>query len=346
MPTFKERAISDMRIPGYGGSYSSSYAPADDVMWGAGNQWNSKAWLAMGRYIYTPPGQVVEAYTSTNPDVAELSYLSSSPVRYEVYTRWLPWGHQFVGSSTQTPNSVTGWNHNTRQLFYDVQLWQRSKNTGLWSLLRAGQPLNDVLSSVSYQEQSFNQSDSRSDTTTGGKSYRPTRDTSAPTRPYRVAHWFINDFTPIGSTADIADVLLCCRTSLILHDPNGTDDRGTSNLISSIGCDPYPASSGVGLAAPPVGISKPRRVSAKWPNWEWLILHTMTEAQINSIGLPPALTNLAEGSGTVDPPVDPPPANPSTTNWSALASPRAWSARATTLTAPTKVRRGRRARME
>lgn len=344
MPTFKERAISDMRIPGYGGSYDTSYAPAEDSMWGAGNQWNSRANLMMGRYIHTPAGQVVECYTVANPDRDELAYVEGSDITFDVYSRWLPWGHLFVGSSSQSPNSVTGWSHNSRQMFYDVELWQRSKNTGQWTLLRAGQPGNDVLSSVNYVEQEFNLSDSREETLTEGKSYRPTQDASAPIRPYRAAHWFMDDYSPMGNTADVADVLVFCKTSLVLNDPTGTDDRNSNKMVSSLGMDPYPAAGGVGRTAPGVGTSRPRVVTAKWPNWEWLVLHTMTEAEINSVGLPPSLTNLVEGDAN-NPPVAPPPPPPTLVKWVAKTTPVGWVSPAVTTTPPNKVRRPRRAIM-
>jgi hypothetical protein len=38
-------------------------------------------------------------------------------------------------------------------------------------------------------------------------------------------------------------------------------------------------------------------VTAKYPDWQWHVMHTMTEAQFNATnGYPSALTNLVEGA--------------------------------------------------
>lgn len=346
MPTFKERAISDMRIPGHTGSYASSYAPGDGQFWAGTNQWTYRSWLSMGRYVYTPPGGPCDGYNpAINPDYADGTAWETDPnIINGVYTQYLPWGQQMVSAAVQSPNSVTGWNHNTRTMFFDAEIWQKSKNTGLWTRLAAGQPLNDVLCNVDYQGGNiFNASDSRLEAITGGKSYRPTYLSTARIRPYKVAHMFFERFVTFlnNNSADVADVLTFVKVSNVLHNPAGVDDRDTSALMVSWGCDAYNPSGGFPIQ-PGLGISRPRLVRAKWPNWEWLVFHTMTEAQINTTnGLPPSLVNLSEGSGSVSPPpVDPgtpPTVSPTIIAWKPLATPRKWEAQNVTTTAPNKV---------
>jgi hypothetical protein len=344
MPTFKERAISDMRIVGHTGSYLTSYAPGDDSFYGPTNNWASKAVLAMGRYVHTPAGQLCEAYTSTNPDVNNLNFVTNAGSRFGVYDRFLVWGQLFVSNAVKSPNSVTGWNHNTRVMIFDQEMWQKSKNTGLWTQRSISNSFNYALYSLNFLQSIWLGADARQEGTINNYySFRVTQDATAPIAPYRIPHWYTNEFVPIGSTSDVADMMVAFKVSLVLQDPNGVDDRATSAHMVSAGLDAYLQGANP-IIIPGCGISRPRLVRALWPNWEWCVFHTMTEAQANTTnGVPPSLA--AQGEGETETPVIPPTVNPTRVEWSTLTSPINWSTRAATLTAPNKVRSARRAKM-
>jgi hypothetical protein len=345
MPTFKERAISDMRIVGHTGSYLTSYAPGDDRYWGPPNNWAGRSTLGMSRYVHTPAGQLCEAFdANVNPDVSYLDFVTDPAARFGVYDRFLVWGQLLVSDSAKSPNTATGWAHNTRAMIFDQEMWQRSKNTGAWTRRSLSNTFNYALYSLNFLESVWLGADARREGSINNYySFRVTQDAAAPIAPYRIPHWYTNEFVQIGNTADVADLMVAFKVSLVLQDPNGVDDRATSAHMVSAGLDAYLQGANP-IIIPGCGISRPRLVRALWPNWEWCVMHTMTEAQINSVGVPPSLANLTEGDDST-PPVDPPAPSPTVADWSALTSPINWATRQVSQVAPTVVKRGRRARM-
>jgi hypothetical protein len=151
---------------------------------------------------------------------------------------------------------------------------------------------------------------------------------------------------------DVADVLVSTKVSLVIDDTDGPDDRAASRFMVAVGADYYPNTA---LAVyPGVGTSRHKLVTARWPDFQYAVMHTMTEAQFNAAGgYPSAFAGLAEGGsgggsggggGSGSWLITP----PSRAEWFALetAGANSWLTHAVANTAPNKVRKGRRARMK
>lgn len=306
MATFKERAISDMRIPGYGGSYATSYALNDSAPLGRPSSWpeSSRAMLNMGRYPYTPPGQMCEAFTSTNPDQSNVSWVSES-VKYASWNRITLWG-EVVCATQFGVNHTPGWVNNTRVMVWDAELWIRMRSTGQWVLIRKSSALSGGQYRGDYSGDYQGAADIRSESA-GGTSFRVTNNPSAPGGALLVHYWWggLSQF-PLFNAYEVMDVVSAHKTALVLHNPTGADDREYSRFLNVVGADYYPSDGSV-IVYPGVGFSRFKFVTAKWPNWQWHIMHTMTEADVNSIGLPPSLSGLSEGAAEPGPDPDPGP---------------------------------------
>lgn len=348
MALWTEVAVSDMRIPGYGGTYPTSYAATDDTWWlrNSTSSQNRRASLVQGRYA-TPT-----AFTTTNPDyAAELSYYAANdPIRSTTWTRIQYW-NQLVLSGTYRNLHTAGWENNTRVMVWDAQLWVRSASTGLFTLrYSSNTPGGDVWTpnfGTPFAKES-NNADWRIETSTGYPSMRLV------STPDNSSYYFWHGYGSVTAITgpDVSDVLVTTKAALVLDDPDAVDDRRFSRFMFNVGADYYP---GTSLAVyPGVGTSRYKFVRAEYPNFQYFVMHTMTEAQFNATnGYPSVFNGLSEGDsvpggggGT-----DPPPSTtwliqpPSKGQWFTKLDTGAnnWSTHAVANTEPNKVRRGRRA---
>ena len=355
MPTWAEIALSDMRRVGFSGAYRDSVAYNDDAWLGRSfyspSSTQHRAVCAQGRYALAS-----EAYSNTNPDFAvELDYdVGSVRSQHNAY-RILGWMHTPLGE-TYGLSHASGYVGNSRILMWDMRIAIKSKATGQWTVHGPQEFSGGMVQTASNRPVSTGPGgDFRYEPAYGHYSCRPVNTTAAPHSGYLCWHgWgqFIN-IDPY----DVADVCGTCRTSLILHDPSGTDDREFSRFMFAFSADYYPASSVASFDYyNSIAQARVKFVTARWPNSQIHVFHTMTEAQFNAAnGYPPQFANLADSIGT---PTTPTPTNPSPTpttptppivaptvgKWTALASPGAWSSIGVANTAPTgSIRRARRA---
>ena len=127
--------------------------------------------------------------------------------------------------------------------------------------------------------------------------------------PYWTFHGYaggVNFLSP-NTVGQVEDVLVLQKTALVLHNRTATDDRDFSRFLLACGADWFPdpgvTIDGAANFVPGIGTSKHKYVTAKYPDWQWHVMHTMTEAQFNATnGYPSALTNLVQGDGSVAPP--------------------------------------------
>ena len=345
-------ALSDMRIPGAaagGASYINTYAYNEDFWWGRNaNGSNSsqyrRAGLAMGRYG-SP-----EAFTTTNPDYSEISYLTDPTTVTQAWPRITFWNQFFLGE-TWKDQHMPGWANNTRIMSWDHQLWVKWKSTGQWQRLMISDSLSGANFSVQFDVEDYANIDLRTETGTGYPSLRLRYDTNAKWVPYWVFHgWTGGNITVpgLGST-DVADLVISQRTALVLHDPNGVDDRDYSRYMMNAGSDWYPAGSMAWY--PGVGTGRGKFITAKYPDYHYHVLHTMTEAQFKAVnGYPSYFDGLTDGGGVAPPPPPEPEgriALPSRGSWFAKETSGAgtWTTRAPSAVSPAKIRRPRRARL-
>jgi len=342
MPTWAEIALSDMRRVGFAGSYADSTAFNDDAWLGRSfygySSTQHRAVCAQGRYAVAS-----EAYSSTNPDFdAELDYdVGSVRASRDAY-RILPWMHTPLGE-TYGLTHAAGYTGNTRILMWDVRIAVKSKATGLWTVHGPQEFSDGMVQTASNRPASNGPGDMlRYESAYGHYSCRSQVTTSAPHSGYVCWHGW-GQFIDIDPY-DVADVCGTCRTSLILHDPSGTDDRAFSRHMFAFSADYYPAA-GQGNYDYYNSIAQARVkfVTAQWPNSQIHVFHTMTEAQFNAAnGYPPQFADLADSIGNENPP-EPPVVAPTVGKWTALASPGAWSSIGVANTVPSVVRRARRA---
>jgi len=357
MAIFKEVAINDMRKPGWTGTYRDSYQNNDDVLYGVPNfGWNVRANLQIGRYQHNP-GSGILAFTNVNPDLYQIGWVTSSYPSYPSGTlpRIAAWGHMLLSDTFRTAHAP-GYQQNTRVMVWEQSIYMRRISTGTWSLLKRNNVLDGLGYGLDYRTQNRAWLDMRVETNaaySGYRSFRITASGAGSAWPYYAQHWWYGDYESSGNgapyvdTSDIADLLFYCKTALILENPVGADDRDASRYLLSQGADPFPEIGVSYPVYPGLGIGRAKYVRAKWPDWQFHVMHTMTEEQVNTIGLPADLTNLVEGGGSVTPPPDPEPpvtVSPTIAGWSALTTPRNWASTTVSTTPPIKVKRGRRAR--
>lgn len=163
----------------------------------------------------------------------------------------------------------------------------------------------------------------------------------------------------------VRGIASCCYARLILDDPNGPDDRDQANILLGVAGD-YFENAEVGQTIPtkagvtvePMGYSRLKFVTNEWQLFSFYHNVLMTEAQIRANPPPFYELNLIDDSAP-DPepepdPDDPEPPSPTPPivvptrgSWEAITSggKANWFAHAAAVTAPSKVRRSRRARM-
>lgn len=294
-------ALRDMRKVDFAGAYADSYAPNGATPTGrnAGGRSSSQASranLIMGRYP-TPT-----AFTVTNPDYAEVSWITSSTTTSALWTRALYW-NQIYCADPWGVSHTAGWIDNTRVMSWDHQLWIKSKATGQWTRYAMSDSLSGEAWSPNFSSYGGQSSsvDRRTESSTGYQSMRLVYDSGEPTG---VGYWIFHGYSG-GIVAidpyDVADVLVSQKTSLVVHDSFYADDRDYARFLLACGADYYPATS---LPVyPGVGTSRHKLVTAKWPNWQYHVMHTMTQAQFEEAnGYPSAFALLSEGDGEPTPP--------------------------------------------
>jgi lysophospholipase L1-like esterase len=316
-------ALSEMRKLNFSGAYMDSYAPNDDTIWGrrsTSSQYR-RASLVMGRYASSL------AFTTTNPDYTETSYITDTRVTQTTWNRLILWNHIWL-SGTYKDQHVSGFINNTRVMFWDLQVWTKSKSTGQWTRHSFTDSTGGEWWSPDFRlylgAYTSTPANYRTEPDTSYKSvktvYAPTGQTTTTAADYGVDYWLGHGWAGLGAIDgnDIADVVASMKCSLVIDDLSLSDDREFSRYLVSVGADYYPDNNH--YFYPGVGTSRQRFLRAKWPNWEYRVMHTMTQAQFEAPGgYPSAFTGLSEGSGTVTPLDDddttPPPVAPTRANW-------------------------------
>ncbi|MGE0797288.1 MAG: hypothetical protein AB7G13_28750 [Lautropia sp.] len=273
---FLYTALRDMRRDPATGNYSylDSYAQNDAVWYLRNESYSSsqatRAQLSMGRFGTSA------AFTSANPDVGEVSWVGNDIKAIPVWPQLVGWDQ--TGLAGSDGRHAAGWQNNTRCLYWRKELWIKRSN-GVWSRIATGGQLNGATywPNFSYAGGDFwngnstGQVDMRHEL--NGTSVRPVP-AGGPDR-YRVPHTYFGYVGGLDS-ANIVSVCSVGRASLVLHDPNGPDDRDASRFLYALGADWYPP--GGYVVYPGVGTSRMKFVRAKWPDWQYHVMHTDTWA--------------------------------------------------------------------
>ena len=360
MALWVDIARATMRRDDGSNGYINSYARNDDGIWGRyGSSQGTRATLVQGRYA-SPL-----AWTNTNPDYQEeLTYGGADASKNEVWTRVFPWTHIWLTETYRDRHTGSFVKPgNTRVMIWDVQVWVKSKATGQWR-----QACSSNTPSGEWWSPNFRDYLGGAQSVTGGyrieaaTGYPSVRTVYAPTGRTTgddayVDYWLWHGYGSFGAIdgEDVADVVASSRVSLVLHDPAGVDDRADSRYLYSMGADYYPA--GKLPTYPGVGTGRQRIVTARYPNFEYHTMHTMTLAQFNAPGgYPSYFDGLSDGSAITPPdPGDggggggggggtvPPVVAPTRGSWFAKLTGGAssWATRAIANVAANKVRRRR-----
>ena len=269
---FLYTALRDMRKDPATGpfSYIDSYAQ-NDAYWylreeSFGSSQATRAQLSMGRFGTSA------AFTSANPDVGELSWVTDPALRgISVWPQLVGWDQTGLAG----PNGLhaEGWQNNTRCLYWGKELWVKWSN-GTWERIATGGEVNggSYWPNFSYADGDFwngvltGAADMRHEL--GGTSLR-TVPAGGPDR-YRIPHTYYGYISGLDS-ANIVSVCSVGRASLVLHDPSGPDDRDSSRYLYALGADWYANVEGF---YPGVGTSRMKYVRAKWPDWQYHVMHT------------------------------------------------------------------------
>lgn len=346
MASFLDVAISDMRKPGFVGAYAASYALNDDVWWlrTSSSAFAYHAQLSQG--IWPNPYAFDPAY---NPDASELAWFNSAPQNQITWSRINSWYDSCLGE-TYKANHAPGWINNTHVMVWGLELWVKSKATGLW--------VRKIYDDANVPKYSGGWNDSGNAwygmfyeypndawkyPETGYMTWRFRYPVDP---PYLLVHAYSGEASI--DPYDIAAVISFCRASLVVRDPAKADDRDYSRFQLKAGSD-YKPDDGRVTVYPGCGASRMKFVRAKWPNWQFHIMHTMTEAQISAPGGCPAeLLALSEGGGAVEPPPGPGPGGttilaPTVGEWQPLlvSGKAAWGASGVTGSPSGKIRRRR-----
>lgn len=307
MPSWEESALRCMRIPGQPEPYMSSYATGDDTWWGRNpvSSYRYRAALVQGRY---PNPEAFDA--NINPDYSEVAYLDST-YRTITWSRINQWTQMVLGD-TYKLNHTPGFIDNTRVMLWGAEVWIKSKATGLWTRRINENPLGGDWFSPSFRYWIGNKSVSttgyRVESSTGYASIKLPMQASASGEP---DYWLWHGFTDMVNIDpwDVADVVSSIKCSLVVDQPDLADDREYSRFLLGVGSDYMPDESRT--TYPSMGGSRLKYVTARWPNWEFRVAHSMTQAQLEAAnGYPSSFVGVSEGDGTV---VDPDPGGGGTT---------------------------------
>jgi hypothetical protein len=269
-----EVAIRDMRAP------DGSYAANDDRLLHRSavsySVQSDRASLTMGRYGTSA------AFTTQNPDYqSQLAYLSpSDPMRYiERWPRLNVWDQVFLGE-LYGANHAPGYTGNSRVRTWGYELWIKTR-AGTW---------RQVFKTDSRSAEAWRP------TFRGSASFDPSAldlrkeaDGSTSTRPlpalgldssgsYWIPHGYTGGILDVDPD-DVKDILVLCYSQLVLHDPNGVDDRQHARFLFGLGVDWYPPKGTTVPYYPGVGTSRHKYATVE-PQMH--VMHTMTEAEFRA----------------------------------------------------------------
>lgn len=286
-------AVSDMRKVGWSGAYMDSYAPNDDLTYGRRpiSSQRSRAQLSQGRYATSA------AFTPTNPDYSEVAWVTDPAVKNATWSRIIQWTHIYMSETYKTAHA-SGWVNNTRVAIWDCQVWVKSKTTGNWTRLSLSNTPGGEWWTPDFKLYKGTKESTGDAYRIEGSGYPSIRTvlaatgTPAGSPDANVGYWLWHGYSGLTAItgSDVADVVSCCKTALVLHNAGGTDDRDASRFLFAVGADYYPVS---GSSYPAVGTSRHRFVRAKYPSYQWHVMHTMTEAQFNAAGGHPSALDSA-----------------------------------------------------
>ena len=315
MTAWIDTALEDMRIRGWAGSYATSYAPNEVKPYGrraGGNQSSQyeRASLVMGRY----PNAT--AFGTGNPDfTAELSYMGSTALADLAARSWsefLPWSQTYLGDPWGV-NHTAGWINNTRVGIWDWQVWMKSASTGQWVLMSGPHDTwggMAIAPDFSVEDYSGTYGDFR----TESNGLQTTRLTYAsPTYasyPYWAWHGWAGGVQSLNAPGkgiygpyDVADVLVSAKMALFVHNTTVADDRDYARFVTALGLDWY--TSPRITVYPGMGTSRHKLVTAKYPNFQYIVAHTMTESRLlGSNGYPSYFANLSDSGGGGGTPIE------------------------------------------
>lgn len=185
-----------------------------------------------------------------------------------------PWGQVY---ETVDVNPAA----NTRVNIRNMQLWFRSLRTGVWTRkCITSQPTcrayYEDFSQPSIAADVRNEPDGTISVRAG---------TRATTGVGYNAHFYPSSRVLFDPT-DIGAWLSIYEARLILHDPNGTDDRWSAKYIASAGADYWPDLTGY-WAAPGAPAMADGKLKYVRPYWRWYAIVTVIEADL--VGQPPVL---------------------------------------------------------
>lgn len=328
--TWVDVALNDMRQPGFAGSYLGSYTrnsapPTGRRANGNNSMQYERAGCVMGRY----PNAT--AFTSTNPDFGELSWMSPATLADLAGRSWgesIMWNHIYCADPWKTAHTP-GWIDNTRVVWWDWQFWVKKKSTGAWVLHQSSDSWSGVPIWPTFEVEDYTGTweDMRTEAS-GYKSVRLRYDPSAPYAGQGAGYWAYHGFSGgvkfLSASGidvnDVADCVVSAKVSLVVHSAALADDRDYARFAIAIGADWYPVPRV--RIYPGLGTSTHKLVRAKWPQYQFAVFHTMTEPAFNATnGFPPVFAGAAEtyDSGLVGPPDPgtPPPPNPAPAvgNW-------------------------------
>ena len=315
--SWQQVALECMRRPGQPSPYfPDSYALNEAKPLGrrAGGNLSSqydRAVLVMGRYLDS------RAFSaSTNPDFGELAYLDSgtlSDLSGRAWNELLMWSQVYVAEPFSASILQTT---NTRLALWDWRMLIQSVSTGAWSQIAFSDNFFGHLISPNFvfEYPTSPAVDERIESS-GFKSIRPVYDAAAPYASSGFPYWAHHGYTggnQFVTASDVAQIIVSCKASLVLHNASGVDDRGDAPYVLGLGVDAYPTPRI--YLYPSVGCSRHRRIRARFPDYQFCVMHTMTEAQLEAPGAVPAIftgafeTHDEAGGGTPVTPAGPAPA--------------------------------------
>ncbi len=239
MASLFDVAVSDMRIPGYTGSYSSSYAMNDDVWW-----------LRMSNSAFSYHAQLMQgAWPSPlcfdpnyNPDAYEIAWANEPPLNQTTWSTLNQWYHCSLGATYQK-NHAPGWVDNTHVMAWGSEVWVKIRATGQWAkrvdenIMYGGWIDPNIWDWVApdfnmYPQHSYVYPE------TGYRTWRLIYPANDNPYPYLAVHAWSSNFHI--DPYDVAAVISLVKTSLVLHDQYGIDDRDSSRFLLGVGSDYYP----------------------------------------------------------------------------------------------------------
>lgn len=310
--SWREVAIECMRRPGFPTPYfPDSYAlneakPLGRQVNGNGSSQYDRAVLVMGRYLDS------RAFSpSTNPDFQELAYLDSATLSDLASRSWnelLMWCQVYVAEPYTAAILQT---MNQRLVLWDWRMLIQSVSTGQWTQSAYSDAYFGHLISPDFRfEYPATPAVNERIEASGYKSVRPVYDAAAPYAGQGFPYWAFHGYTggnQFVTASDVAQIVVSCKMSRIVDNPALPFDAAERPFAFGLGVDAYPTPRI--YLYPSVGCSRHRQVAAVWPDYQFCVMTTQTEAQINAPGgVPPIFASAAEtydeggGGGTVTPP--------------------------------------------